>query len=132
MILHTDWVVVAVISDSVYVSPEHTPRRCRQGRAHPGIGLLLPASLGACFMVERVRRRVLPRSVTAGEHECLLDQIIETGTVISHNVKDTVAMVEPGVVHEEMIFKFGTGEGGSGKEYDAMVEFLSKAFRGES
>ena len=70
--------------------------------------------------------------VTAGEHECLLDQIIKTGTVISHNIKDTVAMVEPGVVHEEMIFKFGTGEGGSGKEYDAMVEFLSKAFRGES
>ena len=72
--------------------------------------------------------------VTAGEHECLLDQIIETGTVISHshNVKDTVAMVEPGVVHEEMIFKFGTGEGGSGKEYDAMVGFLSRAFRGGS
>jgi acetyl esterase/lipase len=79
--------------------------------------------------LDGVYSRVL---VTAGEYECLLDQIIETGTVISRNVKDTVTMVEPGAVHEEMIFKFGTGEGGSGKEYDAMVGFLSRAFRGES
>jgi len=67
--------------------------------------------------------------VTAGEYETMLDQIIETGTMISHHVKDTVTIVEPEAVHEEMLLKFATGEGGSGKEYDAMVGFLSRAFR---
>jgi len=60
----------------------------------------------------------------------MLDQIIETGTMISHRIKDTVTMVEPGALHEEVILKFATGEGGSGKEYNAMVGFLSRAFRG--
>jgi hypothetical protein len=70
--------------------------------------------------------------VTAGEHEGMLDQVVETGAMISHHIKDTVTMVEPGAVHEEVILKFATGEGGSGKEYDAMVRFLSRAFRGGS
>ena len=77
--------------------------------------------------LDGVYSRVL---VTAGENECLLDQIVETGTMISHHVKDAVTMVEPGAVHEEMIIKFTTSEGGSGKEYNAMVGFLSRAFRG--
>ena len=68
--------------------------------------------------------------VTAGEHECLLDQIIETGTMISRCVQDTVTMVEPGAVHDEVIIKFGTGNGGSGKDYDGIVEFLSRSFQG--
>jgi acetyl esterase/lipase len=67
--------------------------------------------------------------VTAGEHEVMLDQIIETGTMISHYVEDTVTRVEPEALHEEVILKFATSEGGTGKEYDAMVGFLSRAFR---
>jgi len=70
--------------------------------------------------------------VTAGENETMMDQIIETGTMISHHVKDTVTIVEPGAVHEEMLLKFATGEGETGKEYDAMVGFLSRAFLGGS
>ena len=89
--------------------------------------LLAPASWWKGL--DGVYSRIL---VTAGEHECLFDQIIETGTMISHHVKDTVTIVEPEALHEEMLFKFTTGEGGTGKEYDAMVGFLSRAFRGGS
>ena len=76
--------------------------------------------------LDGVYSRVL---VTAGEHECLLDQIIQTSTMISHHVKDTVTMVEPGAVHDEVIIKFSMGNGRSGKDYDGMVDFLSRSFR---
>ena len=67
--------------------------------------------------------------ITAGEYECPLDHIIETSTMISQNVQDTVTMVEPGGMHEEVIIKFATGNGRSGKDYDGMVDFLSRSFR---
>jgi len=77
--------------------------------------------------LDGVYARVL---ITAGEHECPLDHIIETSTMVSQNVQDTVTMVEPGGMHEELIMKFATGNGGSGKDYDGIVEFLSRAFQG--
>ena len=69
---------------------------------------------------------------TLGEHECLFDHILETSTIISHHVRDTVTFVDPGAVHEEVICKFTTSEGGSGKCYDAIIAFLSRSFRGGS
>ena len=69
---------------------------------------------------------------TAGEHECPLDHILETSTVISRHVRDTVTFVDPGAVHEEVISKFGTTEGGSGKCYEMINTFLSRSFQGES
>ena len=68
--------------------------------------------------------------ITAGENEGPFDHIIEIGTTISQNVKDTVTMVEPGAVHEEMIFRFATGKDGVGKVYEDMVGFLSRSFQG--
>ena len=68
--------------------------------------------------------------ITVGENGCPLDHIIETSTMISQNVQDIVTMVEPGGMHEELIMKFATGNGGSGKDYDGIVEFLSRAFQG--
>jgi hypothetical protein len=58
--------------------------------------------------------------ITAGENECFFDHLIEMGTLImiSRNVP---TMAEPGAVHEEVIVKFATGEGRSGKDYDAIV-----------
>ena len=67
--------------------------------------------------------------ITAGENEGPLDHIIEIGTTISQNVKDTVTMVETGAVHEEMIFRFATGKDGVGKVYEDMVVFLSRSFQ---
>ncbi|KAI0298894.1 Alpha/Beta hydrolase protein [Russula brevipes] len=68
--------------------------------------------------------------VTAGKNECFFDHIIEMGTIVSQNVPDTTTVAEPGAVHEEVIVKFVTGEGGSGKDYDAIVAFLSRSFQG--
>ncbi|KAI0298896.1 alpha/beta-hydrolase [Russula brevipes] len=70
--------------------------------------------------------------VTAGEYECPFDQIIVMSRIISQSVRDTGIVVEPEAVHEEMIFKFATGDGGSGKEYDAVVRFLFRSFEGGS
>ncbi|KAH9986328.1 alpha/beta-hydrolase [Russula compacta] len=67
---------------------------------------------------------------TVGGHECPFDHILETSTVISHHVRDTVTFVDPGGVHEEVISKFTTSEGGSGKCYDTIIAFLSRSFRG--
>ena len=72
--------------------------------------------------LDSVYQRVL---ITAGEYECPFDQIIETSATISYHVKDTVMVVDPGGLHEEMIGRFATGEGGFGKDYDAVVGFLS-------
>ena len=79
--------------------------------------------------LDGVYARVL---ITAGEHEGPLDSITETSAMISQNVRDTVTMVEPGGTHEEVIIKFATGNGGSGKDYDGIVEFLSRSFQGGS
>ncbi|KAH9986329.1 alpha/beta-hydrolase [Russula compacta] len=67
---------------------------------------------------------------TVGEHECPFDHILETSAVISRHVRDTVTFVDPGAVHEEVISKFGTTEGGSGKCYDTINAFLSRSFQG--
>jgi acetyl esterase/lipase len=76
---------------------------------------------------------VYPRIlITTGEHEGLFDQIIDASSVIGQHVKDTTTVVEPGGVHEDMIDKFGVGQGGNGKDYDATVAFLIKSFRGTS
>jgi len=79
--------------------------------------------------LDSVYARVL---ITAGENECPFDNVIETSTMISQNVRDTVTIVEPGGVHEEVIVKFATGNGGSGKDYDGIVGFLSRSFQGGS
>ena len=68
--------------------------------------------------------------ITAGENEGPFDHIIEIGTTISQNVKDTLTLVETGAVHEEMIFRFATGKDGVGKVYEDMVRFLSRSFMG--
>jgi acetyl esterase/lipase len=70
--------------------------------------------------------------LTVGEYECRIDSILEMAVIISHHVKDTVTRVEPGALHEEAILKFRSGNGGVGKDYEAMVEFLSRSFRGAS
>ena len=77
--------------------------------------------------LDRVYPRIL---ITTGEHEGLFDQIIEVSSVIGQHVKDTTTVVEPGGIHEDMIFKFAVGEGGNGKDYDATVAFLARSFRG--
>jgi hypothetical protein len=69
--------------------------------------------------------------ITAGENEGPLDHIIEMSTTISQNVKDTVTMVEPGGVHEEMIFRFATSKVGVGKVYEDMVGFISQSLQGK-
>jgi hypothetical protein len=79
--------------------------------------------------LDGVYARVL---ITTGENECPFDNIIETSTMVSQNVRDTVTMVQPGGVHEEVIIKFATGNGGSGKDYDGIVGFLSRSFQGGS
>jgi acetyl esterase/lipase len=77
--------------------------------------------------LDGVYARVL---VTAGEYECPFDQIVEMSAVISHHVKDTTTVVDPGGVHEELIVRFAAGGGGFGKDYDAMVGFLFRSFQG--
>jgi acetyl esterase/lipase len=66
--------------------------------------------------------------ITAGENEGLLDDALKMGTVISRHVQDTTTVAEPGAVHEEVIVKFAAGEGGTGKDYDTIVAFLSRSF----
>jgi len=66
--------------------------------------------------------------ITAGENECLLDDALKMGTVISRHVQDTTTVAEPGAVHEEVIVKFAAGEGGTGKDYDTIVAFLFRSF----
>lgn len=76
---------------------------------------------------------VFPRIlITAGEHEGLFDQIIDTSSVFREHVKDTTTVVEPGGTHEDMITKFAVGQGGNGKDYEATVAFLARSFRGRS
>jgi len=70
--------------------------------------------------------------ITASEYECPLDHVIEMRTIISQHVRDTTTVVERGAVHGEVMIKFAAGEGGSGKDYAAMVEFLSRSFQGGS
>jgi acetyl esterase/lipase len=77
--------------------------------------------------LDTVYTRVL---VTAGENECPFDQIIEMSSVISDHVQDTVTVVEPGAVHDEVVVKFG--KDGLGKDYDVIVGFLSRSFKGGS
>ncbi|KAH9071481.1 alpha/beta-hydrolase [Lactarius deliciosus] len=73
---------------------------------------------------------VYPRIlITAGEDEGLFDEIVDTSRVIGEHVKDTTTVVEPGGIHEDMILKFAVGQGGSGKDYDATVAFLTSSFR---
>lgn len=76
--------------------------------------------------LDGVYARVL---VTAGECECPFDQIVETSAMISHYVKDTATVIDPGGVHDELIVKFATGGGGIGKDYHAMVGFLSRSLQ---
>src|SRR6266702_4223252 len=74
---------------------------------------------------------VYPRIlITVGEHEGLFDQIIDASRVISQHVKDTTTVVELGGMHEDMIVKFAVGQGGNGKDYDAIVAFLTRSFLG--
>ncbi|KAH9071483.1 alpha/beta-hydrolase [Lactarius deliciosus] len=76
---------------------------------------------------------VYPRIlITAGEHEGLFDEIVDTSRVIGEHVKDTTTVVEPGGIHEDMIVKFAVGQGGNGKDYDATVAFLASSFRGRN
>ena len=70
--------------------------------------------------------------ITAGAHECPFDQVMETSMVISHYVQDTTTVVELGVAHGEVVFKFGTSEGRLGKDYEAIISFLSRSFQGTS
>jgi hypothetical protein len=77
--------------------------------------------------LDTVYARVL---VTAGENECPFDYIIEISSVISDHVQDTVTVVEPGAVHDEVIVRFG--KDGLGKDYDVIVGFLSRSFQGGS
>ncbi|KAI9447591.1 alpha/beta-hydrolase [Lactarius indigo] len=84
-----------------------------------------PASWWSGF--DGVYPRIL---ITAGEHEGLFDQIIDVSRVIEKHVKDTTTVVEPGGIHEDMIIKFAVGQGGNGQDYDAIVAFLTKSFRG--
>jgi len=76
--------------------------------------------------LDRVYPHVL---ITAGEHEGLFDEIVNASSVIGQHVKDTTTVVEPGGTHEDMIFKFGLGQGGNGRDYDATVAFLARSFR---
>jgi len=42
------------------------------------------------------------------------------------------AQRSPGAAHGEVVFKFGTSEGRLGKDYEAIVSFLSRSFQGKS
>ena len=70
--------------------------------------------------------------ITAGEEECPLDQTIETRTILSRYVRDTELVIEPGLAHGEVIYRFATNEGGVGTDWDAIVAFLSKSVEGGS
>jgi len=77
--------------------------------------------------LDTVYARVL---VTVGENECPFDNTIKMSSVISDYVQDTVTVVEPGAVHDEVIIKFG--KDGLGKDYEVIVGFLSRSFQGGS
>jgi acetyl esterase/lipase len=73
---------------------------------------------------------VFPRVlITAGEYECLVDQIQKTGAVIAEEVKDTTVFVLPGGVHEDFIEAFASGEGERGDDYKLVVSWLSASLK---
>ena len=47
--------------------------------------------------------------ITAGEYECIVDQIQKTRAAIAEEVKDTTVFVLPGGVHEDLIEAFASG-----------------------
>lgn len=74
--------------------------------------------------------RIFPRVlVTGGEHEGLIDPILTTAAAISEEVQDTTVFVLPGGVHEDLIVAFGSGEGGRGADYNAVVSWVSKTLK---
>ena len=74
--------------------------------------------------------QVFPRVlITAGEYECIVDQVQKTGTVIAEEVKDTTVFVLPGGIHEDFIEAFGAGEGGKGDDYKLVVSWLSESLK---
>jgi acetyl esterase/lipase len=70
--------------------------------------------------------------ITAGDEECPLDQTIETRTILSRYVRDTELVIQPGSAHGEVIYRFAVNQGGVGKDWDAIVAFLSKSLAGGS
>ncbi len=74
--------------------------------------------------------RVFPRVlITAGEHECIVDQIQKAADAIAEEVKDTTVFVLPGGIHEDFIGAFGCGEGGRGDDYKLVVSWLSASLK---
>jgi acetyl esterase/lipase len=47
--------------------------------------------------------------ITAGEYECIVDQIQKTRAAIAEEVKDTTVFVLPGGVHKYFIEAFASG-----------------------
>lgn len=70
--------------------------------------------------------------ITAGDEECPIDQTKETRDILSRYVSDTDLVIEQGSAHGEVIIKFGTKEGGVGKDWDAIIAFLLKSLAGTS
>jgi len=63
------------------------------------------------------------------EHEDFIDPILITAAAISEEVPDTTVFVLPGGVHEDFIEAFGSGEGGRGADYNAVVSWVSKTLQ---
>ena len=73
---------------------------------------------------------IFPRIlITAGEYECIGDQIQKTGAAIAEEVKDTTVFVLPGGVHEDFIEAFASGEGERGDDYKLVVSWLSASLK---
>jgi hypothetical protein len=67
--------------------------------------------------------------ITAGEYECIVDQIQKTGAVIAEEVKDTTVFVLPAGVHEDLIEAFASREGERGDNYKLVVSWLSASLK---
>ncbi len=74
--------------------------------------------------------RMFPRVLTtAGEYECIVDQIQRTADAIAEEVKDTTVFALPGGIHEDFIEAFASGEGGKGDDYNVVVSWLSASLK---
>jgi acetyl esterase/lipase len=68
--------------------------------------------------------------ITAGEHECPFDHVMQSSKILSRYVRDTTTVVEPLTAHGEVVIRFGTSEGGRGyKDYESIIAFSLRAFQ---
>ncbi|KAI0258603.1 Alpha/Beta hydrolase protein [Gloeopeniophorella convolvens] len=85
----------------------------------------LEAPKGWWTGAERVVKRFV---VFGGENEGIFDQILEMAEVLKAETKDVTMVAEPGAVHEDMINRFSSGEGGQDGGYKDLLSWLLDTF----